>query len=596
MKKIAYLISSVLVASASLVSCSLDAESYTEKNTQTFPKNEGDIAQMLAGVYSNLNTVNANPQMSFLYLSQLAGDDCLGGGGPNDKLMQALDLMANYGVDMTQQFYLDRFTGINRANTALNALGMVSLDETLKAQATGEALFLRAYFYYELASMYGPNIPLLTKPTGDNLEASTPKEMWGQILQDLYTAATTMPATRKTDGHVDKYTAEAMLARAWLFYTGMYGNGEDLAALTSETYSPLTEVVLPNGETLTKAQVIECIDDCVNNSGYELVGDYRNLWAYTNKYTVDDYSYTAGKSLKWCEDDNAVSPETMFAIKFNKQASWQTTIGYANGYALHFGFRGSSDPTKVFPFGQGWGAGPVSKALVDDWTMAEPSDIRREATIQNTAALADYTPGTSDWMQETGYYAKKFSPISCKNKDGLLKNAETGESPEYLSCFDIAMYGPENWNDNAKPDNFQLNNIHDLVLIRFADVLLMQSELKEDASGMNRVRARAGLPAISYSLAALQNERRWELACEGTRWNDIRRWHIAAKALDKQLGQDIFNDRLKMTNTAQNGGYSARYKATAGYAKIPENQVILSEGRLTQNPGWENGSDYNGWQ
>ena len=66
------------------------------------------------------------------------------------------------------------------------------------------------------------------------------------------------------------------------------------------------------------------------------------------------------------------------------------------------------------------------------------------------------------------------------------------------------MY-PGNW-DTSGENNFQLSNIHDLVLIRFADVLLMQSELKEDASGINKVRARAGLPAINgYSLQALQN-------------------------------------------------------------------------------------------
>lgn len=56
-------------------------------------------------------------------------------------------------------------------------------------------------------------------------------------------------------------------------------------------------------------------------------------------------------------------------------------------------------------------------------------------------------------------------------------------------------------------ENMQLGNIHDLVLIRFADVLLMQSELKEDVAGVNHVRERAGLPPIgSYSLTALQNE------------------------------------------------------------------------------------------
>src|SRR5699024_3706179 len=120
-----------------------------------------------------------------------------------------------------------------------------------------------------------------------------------------------------------------------------------------------------------------------------------------------------------------------------------------------------------------------------------------------------------------------------------------------------------------------------LVLIRFADVLLMQSELKEDVAGINRVRARANLaPITAYSLAALQNERRWELAFEGTRWNDIRRWHIAVAALEKQTNVSIYTSGTATKNTAHNGGYAARYNATAGFQKIPENQVTLNEGMV----------------
>ena len=337
---------------------------------------------------------------------------------------------------------------------------------------------------------------------------------------DLRDAAANMPAVRKTDGHVDKYTAEAMLGRAWLFYTGMYGNGDDLAALTSTTYNPLTEVALPDGTTLTKQEVISYIDDCVNNSGYSLVPDFRNLWAYTNRCTVEDYDYTKGQGLKWVEDDAAVNPESMFAIKFNKLASWQTTIGYANGYALHFGVRGGQDYAKTFPFGQGWGAGPVAPNLMNDWNAAESGD--------------------NGWQ-----------------------------------------------NDNL----MQTGNIHDLVLIRFADVLLMQSELKEDVSGINRVRARAGLAPIgAYSLTALQNERRWELAFEGVRWNDIRRWHIAAAALEKQTNQPVYYLGSSAKNTPHSGGYAARYNATAGFFKIPETEVSLSNGALVQNEGWTDAS------
>lgn len=568
-----------------LSSCTLDTVNYTEKDQTNFPQTTNDQAQALAAIYQNLNVVNANPQMSWLYVAQLASDDALGGGGENDILMQAEDLLSVSTTNMTEQFWKDRYQGIMRANTLLDAMG-----ENGDPQTRGEALFLRAYYYYELSSMYG-NIPLTTTSQKVEPVQATAAQIWGQILQDLYTAATTMPATRRTDGHVDKYCAEGMLGRCWLYYTGMYCNGEDLAGLTSTSYSPLTEVELPDGTKLTKQMVIDCINDCVNNSGYSLVGDFRNLWAYTNRCTVKDYPYTSGakdkdgNALKWVEDDengnaNPSQTERMFSIKFNKQASWSTTIGYANGYALHFGVRG----TACFPFGAGWGAGPVAPNLVSDWKAAEPTDMRMDATIQNMQDLQGFVlGGGGDFLQESGYYDKKLSPVEAKKDDGTVS-----------VCFENLMY-PDNWSV-AGAENLQLNNIHDLVLMRFAEVLLMQSELTENADGMNKVRARAGLPAVSYSLQALQNERRFELAFEGLRWNDIRRWHIAAAALDKQTGTKIYNKGIETTNTRSGFSYSARYNATAGFQKKPENQVSLSEGGIQQNPGWDDASSmYTKW-
>lgn len=587
MKKFINILAAAVLGLGGVTSCTLDAVNYVEKTPENFPVTSSDASQALAGIYQNLSLVCANPQMSFLYLSMLASDDNLGGGGTNDKLMQAMDLLLNYQTDMTHQFWSDRYQGINRANALLEGVANMELEEGERNQVVGEAKFMRAFFYYELASQYG-RVPLVLSTEEAEPSQPTAAALWGQILMDLRDAASTMPAVRKTDGHVDKYTAEAMLGRAWLFYTGMYGNGDDLAALTSTTYNPLSEVALPDGTTLTKDEVIGYIDDCVKNSGYSLVPDYRNLWAYTNRCSVEDYNYTKGKGLKWVEDDAAVNPESMFAIKFNKLASWQTTIGYANGYALHFGIRGGQDYAKTFPFGQGWGAGPVAPNLVNDWSSSEADDMRREASVQNVKDLPAYTyGGWSDFVQETDYYEKKQSPISAQYKD------ESG-ALQYAPVFEYVMYGENGWqNDNL----MQTGNIHDLVLIRFADVLLMQSELEESVDGINRVRERAGLtPLGAYSLEALQRERRWELAFEGVRWNDIRRWHIAAAALEKQTNQPVYYLGSSAKNTAHNGGYAARYNATAGFFKIPESEISLSNGALVQNEGWTDASsEYSRW-
>lgn len=577
----------------------LDSTDYTQKNTGSFPTNAVDAQQMLTGIYANLNQAISSPQTSFYYISMLASDDNLGGGGAGDGLMQAEDLLANYQYDMTRPFWQVRYEGVARANSFIESLDNCKNITTAEHdKMLGEALFLRAFFYYELASQYG-SIPLLTEAKAVDKPQATAAQTWGQILLDLKTACDLLPA-QKTDaaqaGHVDKYTAEAMLGRAWLFYTGMYCNGETIEGITSTSYNPLTEVTLADGTVLTKQDVINYIDDCVKNSGYSLVtSDYRNLWAYTNRCTVEDFPLTKGQGLKWVEDDNGINPEAMFMVKFNKQGTYPESgdgyQGMSNQYALHFGMRGGQDFAKTFPFGQGWGAGPVAPNLVADWETAEPDDPRRAASIMDVDDLPGYERGGGGWndfMQETGYYNMKSAPITCKNTD-----TESFPNLSYLPSFEFLMYGADGWQYGVTLD---FGNIHDLVLIRFADVLLMQSELKEDAEGLNRVRARVGLPPVAYSLEAIQNERRWELAFEGVRWNDIRRWHIAAAALGKQQNVDILiNDAVPAKNTPQNGGYAERYKATAGFFKIPESQVSLSE-YLKQNPGWDANAEYSGWK
>ena len=66
----------------------------------------------------------------------------------------------------------------------------------------------------------------------------------------------------------------------------------------------------------------------------------------------------------------------------------------------------------------------------------------------------------------------------------------------------------------------------DIIYVRYADVLLMLDELEQTVTGMNQLRARAGLqPYGSYTFERLQKERSYELCFEGNRWTDLRRWY-----------------------------------------------------------------------
>jgi hypothetical protein len=113
---------------------------------------------------------------------------------------------------------------------------------------------------------------------------------------------------------------------------------------------------------------------------------------------------------------------------------------------------------------------------------------------------------------------------------------------------------------------------------------------------MNEVQKRAGVPQTAYSLKAVQDERRWEFALEGLRFNDMRRWSgidsgeesYAAKALQAQNGKQITclgkkNSRLMEHMTCS---WAKRYKDTNGFLPKPLAQITLMNGKMKQNPGW----------
>jgi hypothetical protein len=367
------------------------------------------------------------------------------------------------------------------------------------------------------------------------------------------------PWNQLRSGTVTKWAAAGMLARVYLFYTGFY----------EETSLPT-----PEGEAITKDYVVAALDDCIANSGHGLIDDFRSLWPYTNSESKKNYDY-AKDAPTWVRDGE--NKEHVFAIKNSHLASWGTTIGFANQYCLYFAIRsgGKIDYHNTFPFGQGWGAGPVAPNLWNEWKADEPDDIRRVASIYDvTAEATDYPYGEDAQMEETGFWQKKIIATTSYKANGVdLYNSFTSST---------AYYG------DGETDDFQLGHEVDQIVIRYADVLLMHSELTETVTGINAVRARAGLaPIASYSLAALQKERRYELAFEGLRWGDIRRWHIAETALPKKYGQQIWNRGVPTTMKPQQEGLAARYQATQGFMPIPQSEIDLANGALKQNPGWD---------
>ena len=523
---------------------------------------------MLTGIYSTLNHVNQHNTVNIFYVAEAASDDRFGGGGSADKVFQMTDKLLNVGVDAFLPFWERSYQGIYRANMMLEFVDQITdwASEDAKKQAVGEAKFMRALLYYQMVQMFG-ELPMPLTSKAENLPKSSAEQIYTQIASDLKDCIDTMP-DKKFDpafsGHATKYIAEAYMARVFLFYTGYYGK-ESL---------PLAE-----GKSISKDQVINWLEDCKDNGGYGLVNDFRELWPYTNPHTIKDYPYTKGQKaidgseLAWETD---VNKEVLFATKYNVYANWGEAVSLANMFPLFYGIRGAD----LFPYGQGWGCGTVTPNLYNDWVADEPNDPRIKASIlvmDDPDEGLDYTPDVSkDLIEYTGYHQKKYMSITAKQEGGSLV------------LYSYLMYGAQNQN--------QLGQTQDLIMMRYADVLLMHSELTETSDGINEVRSRVGLTPVAYSAENLKKERRHELAFEGLRWFDLMRWGDVVPALQKQIGTPISNLGKNLTMKEFGGGFAKRYQETGGFWPIPKSQLDLSNGVLTQNKGWGTPeSEFLGW-
>ena len=560
----------------------LDTDNLTMKDTSNFPVNETDAFQMVNGIYSVMNRNLADPEEDPFFIFDIASDDRLGGGSQSNIGAQGVDRLMNAYVDWMKPLWQQRYAGINRANNALETIDNVKewSSPDKKNQLLCEIYFLRAWYYFNLAQVFN-GVPLVLSTEPQNLPRSSADEVYAQIASDLKASIEAGPSTKYPDfgiGRISKWAAEGMMARVWLFYTGFYGKSE----------LPLVE-----GGSISKSQVVSWLEDCIQNSGYGLVSDQRNLWPYTNPYTAKDYPYTnepiivktaagtdsiTGYKIKdginWETDENI---ESMFAIKMSNKPGWSADSQLRHNRIVEF-YNPRKTTEAAFPFSvQGYSNGPVCWKLWTDWAE-DPDyagDYRRVGSICKRAdEIPGYKGDPAKEVENTDLLAKKYIGCEAWNED---------HSGRYLSYG--YYYGSEN--------NRQTGLTQSLVWLRFADVLLMHSELTDGKtiyngkSGLNAVRQRAGLGDLPYSLTLLKKERRYELCFEALRWNDLRRWGDVEEKVKNQVGNPILNQGIPGEYAFTND-FMQRYRDTGGgFFKIPEDQVTLSEGVLEQNPGWE---------
>ena len=586
-----------------LTSCEdfLDSSNYTEANTGNYPASPSDLNKELAALYGVMNQYSTDPLQSPWFVPYLMSDDANGAGGTGDVESHAISHLMASKEALFDNAWHNTYVGIARASAIIYAVDAFNWtgQEKTRNQLLGEAYFMRGLFYLWGVQFWG-DIPAYWAAAAPDPcpQQSAENVIFPHILADFVSAANLMShgATSFGDGHATKGAAEGMLARAYMFYQGFYKKAGELASanLADVAFDFQQEGA---GTSLSKAQVVGFLEDAINNSGYKLVEDFRLLWQYSNELTAKDYPFVsdlAAKGKYWAGNGNS---EEMFQVQFMNAGSWNGNIGmgFTNMASLYCGLRCDDDgaghsngDAGEMPFGQGWGQGTINANLWDDWSDDDP---RKTATILNTAEEIPSFVFTTTCSEDAGYYNKKWMPITCAGSSFDNFNKYYTWWGVYRNSLKISAP-----NDNS----FQGDHYCDMVLLRLADVMLMHSELTGTADQMNKVRARAGLPATTYSWQNIKDERRWELAAEGIRFNDLRRWSgknggetcEAAKALQRQDGSRVnYTGHWTVIHHGQGVGGSSwakRYADTDGFLMIPPSQILITndENVLKQNAGW----------
>lgn len=555
--------------SVGLTSCGndfLEVSSKTEGTTGNFYSNEAAANRALIGCYDGWQrTVSDGPTFAFHYLSELLSDECFGGTGANDARNSAVVDRFDMNEDNSQenlhnQLWIAYYQAIYRVNELLSKTEGISWSsEKVKGQLLGEARAMRGILYFDLVRVF-ENVPLLTAPTTENVAQSPVDDVYALIFDDLKFAAENIPAdaypkssSSTNDGRITCYAAKAMIARAYLFYTGVYGKE-------------------PTG--MTKAEALQGLEDIVNSGEYDLVPLYKNLWyCASTKWEGSDQAGWKEVST-YAGEDNV---ENILTMKFNYTSDYNGNAGGNNAIQM-FSVRGG---TFKAPYGQGWGGATVPGSFYESFPAG---DQRRDASIIDLAgegieATDAYQKAILDQREYTGYFNKKYT-------------ARSGYHQSESGSWNLTHY----W-DGLMAGDFQISQPIGYTLIRYADVLLMAAELGSSNAQdyLNKVHNRAyatenadgsiSAPktSIEVTKANIMEERRLEFAFEGIRYWDLLRQgvDVAADAIVAS-GMKVLNGGIEGQVSYQRSNITSK----RGFQQIPQTQITLSNHVLKQNAGW----------
>ncbi len=392
--------------------------------TSAYYSNKQEIDYALAGIYQVLRT--SNLCLNYMREANAATDESY---FRNGNVQVGPASFTNVSTNaISSNYWNSCYQGINYCNTFLDNLKNSDgkgIDQAYLTNSKGEALFLRAYYYFLLAQWFG-GVPLhlnaATNITDGQMARATLQQTYDQIITDMTTAEGMLQnQTFATFGYSEKVTVEAVqgiLARVCLHAAGA-----------------------PLNDTKRYADALAWANKLIASGRHSLVPSFTSLWTDEAK--------------------NRYNNETIWEIGFNiTGTSASQNVGGPVGACVGVTQAGSfTTPFIATDSGYCEGLLPIHPRL---YRAYAPGDLRRDRTIGKYTYTVTTTTIGKSYLNEFQLWERSPAKWRREEEDLVSKTVRNNTQQNFplLRYADVLLMAAEAENEVSGPSTTVYNNIN----------------------------------------------------------------------------------------------------------------------------------------
>lgn len=526
----------------------------------------------------------------------------------------------------------DLYEGIRQCNTFLENIDVVpDMSQSEKDRWISEVKFLKAYYNFWLVRMYGPivlvkkNLPVSANTDEVRIPRSPVDSCFSYIIQLLDEAQPNLPDKVENEiselGRITKSIDLSVKALVLVTAASPLFNGNtDYHGFANADGQLFFNATADQNKWQKAADACKTAIDFCESMGYQLY----HYQPQFSQYNLSDTTLTE-MSIR-----NAVTE------KWNTEIIWGNTNSMAGGIQASATPRGL-DPTKTANQGTRGSIAPPLKIaemfytnhglpLTEDktWDYSGRFKLKVAGEADKFNLKEGYTTAKFNFDREPRYYADLGfdggiwygqGHYDDKGSDLLYVSCKAGQPAAQIvaSAYSTTGFWPKklvNFNNIIGDGNTYTVQSYPWPVIRLADLYLLYAEALNEVGGsettvfqyIDAVRERAGIPSVEDSWTnfstnpgkyqtkegmrdIIHQERLIELAFEGKRFWDLRRWKEAVSELNQPIsGWDI-------SQSGAEGYYRERVIfnqtfSTRDYLWPINENALLANSKLSQNPGW----------